>query len=182
MTRAVRDAALLLNVIAGLDERDLLSLPANPTDYLAGCEGGIRGLRVAWSPTLGCAKVDPEVIRITEAAARSFFEGTLGCQVEAADPGFESPQSSFAALWTMSYALQLQAVLSEWESPMDPDPVKLIRCTSRIGPADYGEALAKRLALWDTTRKFFDQFELLLAPTLPVPLFAVGAWRSRGYS
>jgi aspartyl-tRNA(Asn)/glutamyl-tRNA(Gln) amidotransferase subunit A len=179
MTRTVRDAALLLNVIAGPDERDLLSLPADPTDYLASCEGGIRGLRVAWSPTLGYAKVDPEVAKITEAAARS-FEGELGCQVDAADPGFESPQSSFAVLWTMSYALRLQASLPEWQSRMDPDLVALIRGVERFGPADYGKALAKRAVIWNITRKFFDQFDLLLTPTLPVPPFAVGLGAPEG--
>src|SRR4029077_5839800 len=89
MTRTVRDAALMLGAMAGPDERDLLSLPADPTDYLSACEGGIRGLRVAWSPALGYAKVDPEVARLTDAAAR-VFETDLGCKVEAADPGFES--------------------------------------------------------------------------------------------
>ena len=179
MTRTVRDAALLLNVIAGPDERDLLSLPADRKDYLAGCEGGIRGLRVAWSPTLGYAKVDPEVARITDAAARS-FEGELGCQVEAADPGFESPQGSFAVLWTMSYALRLQALLPEWESRMDADLVALIRGVERFGAADYGEALAKRAVIWNITRKFFDQFDLLLTPTLPVSPFAVGLGAPEG--
>ena len=179
MTRTVRDAALLLNVIAGPDERDLLSLPTDPKDYLASCEGGIRGLRVAWSPTLGYAKVDPEVARITDAAARS-FEGELGCRVDAADPGFESPKGSFAVLWTMSYALRLQALLPEWESRMDPDLVALIRGVERFGPADYGEALAKRAVIWNITRKFFDQFDLLLTPTLPVSPFAVGLGAPEG--
>lgn len=174
MTRTVRDAALLLNAIAGPDERDILSLPADPTDYLSSCEGGIRGLPVAWSATLGYAEVDPEVARITEVAARS-FESELGCEVEATDPGFESPRSWFAILWTMVYALRLEAFLPEWESRMDPDLVKLIKSAERFGPTDYGRALAQRFALWDTTRKFFDQYELLLTPTLPIPPFAV--WR-----
>ena len=60
MARTVRDAALMLNVIAGPDERDLVSLPADSTDYLSAWEGGIRGLRVAWSSALGYAKVDPQ--------------------------------------------------------------------------------------------------------------------------
>jgi Asp-tRNA(Asn)/Glu-tRNA(Gln) amidotransferase A subunit family amidase len=109
LTRTVHDAALLLNVIAGPDERDLLSLPADATDYLAACEGGVRGLRVAWSPTLGYAKVDPEVASVTEASAK-VFESSLGCKVEAADPGFESPWSMFSVLWTMNYALQLRTL------------------------------------------------------------------------
>jgi aspartyl-tRNA(Asn)/glutamyl-tRNA(Gln) amidotransferase subunit A len=119
MTRTVRDAALLLNSIAGPDERDLLSLPADPADYLSACEGGIRGLHVAWSPNLGYVKVDSEVAALTDAAAKS-FEKTLGCHVEATDPGFESPRGSFAILWTMSYALRFQKLLPEWASEWIP--------------------------------------------------------------
>lgn len=179
MTRTVRDAALLLSVIAGPDERDLLSLPADSADYLAACEGGIRGFRVAWSPTLGYAEVDREVASITDAAARS-FEKTLGCHVEVADPGFESHHRPFAVLWTMSYALRFQALLAEWGSRMDPDLVTLIERASRFGPSDFGEALARRSALWHTTREFFERFELLLSPTLPVPAFAAGRGAPEG--
>jgi aspartyl-tRNA(Asn)/glutamyl-tRNA(Gln) amidotransferase subunit A len=173
MTRTVHDAALMLTAMAGPDERDLLSLPADPTDYLAACEGGIRGLRVAWSPTLGYANVDPEVARLTDGAAK-VFESDLGCRVETVDPGFENPWSFFSVLWVTSYGLRLRALLSEWESRMDPDLVTLVRRCERLGPMDYGEALMKRAALWDITRKFFDQYNLLLTPTLPVPPFAAG--------
>lgn len=179
MTRTVRDAALLLGAIAGPDDRDLLSLPADATDYLAACEGGIRGLRVAWSPTLGYAKVDSEIASITDAAARS-FEKTLGCQVEVANPGFESQHHHFAILWTMSYALRFQASLAEWRSGMDPDLVTLIDGASRFGPNDFGEALARRSGLWDMTREFFERFELLLSPSLPVPAFAAGSGAPEG--
>ena len=171
MTRTVRDAALLLNAIAGADERDLLSLPADPTDYLVACGGGIRGFRVAWSPSLGYAKVDAEVASITDAAARS-FEKMLGCHLEVADPGFESPHSPFAILWTTSYALRFQALLPEWKSRMDPDLVTLIESASHFGPSHFAQALAGRSVLWQTTRAFFERFELLLTPTLPVPAFA----------
>jgi aspartyl-tRNA(Asn)/glutamyl-tRNA(Gln) amidotransferase subunit A len=179
MTRTVRDAALLLNVIAGPDDRDLLSLPAESTDYLAACEGGIRGLRVAWSPTLGYAKVNSEVAEIAGGAARS-FETTLGCHVEAVAPGFESPRRWFAKLWTTSYALRFRALLPEWESRMDPDLVTLIKEWPFGGPGDFAEAMAMRSELWNTTRAFFDRFELLLTPTLPVPAFSAGLGAPEG--
>jgi aspartyl-tRNA(Asn)/glutamyl-tRNA(Gln) amidotransferase subunit A len=70
--------------------------------------------------------------------------------------------------------LRLRALLPEWESRMDPDLVTLIRGAERLGPTTYGEALAKRNTLWDTVTNFFEQFELLLTPTLPVPPFAAG--------
>ena len=90
---------------------------------------------MAWSPTLGYAKVDPEVASVTEAAAK-VFESTLGCKVEAADPGFESPWSMFSVLWTMSYALRLRTFLPEWGNRMDPDLVTLIKGFERLGPAE----------------------------------------------
>ena len=173
MARTVPDAALMLKVVAGPDERDLYSLPADATDYLTACEGGIRGLRVAWSPALGYAKVDPQVATLTEAAAKN-FESSLGCKLDVADPGFESPWESLSVLMVMSIALPLRGFLPEWETRMDPALVKQIRNVERLGPTDFGEALAKRFALWDTTRKFFERFDLLLTPTVPIPAFEAG--------
>ena len=57
---------------------------------------------------------------------------------------------------------------------MDPDLVTLIEGASHFGPNDFGEALASRSALWHMTRPFFERFELLLLPSLPVPAFDAG--------
>src|SRR3990172_1719709 len=60
MTRTVTDAALMMNLSAGPDPRDQFSLPASPIDYVKALKGGIKGLRVAWVPDPGYAKlVDP---------------------------------------------------------------------------------------------------------------------------
>src|SRR5881227_1645810 len=61
MTRSVRDAAAMLNVLAGADPRDPYTLPPATRDYLAGIDDGVRGLRIAYSPDLGYARVDPEI-------------------------------------------------------------------------------------------------------------------------
>src|SRR5919108_2205766 len=53
ITRTLRDAALMLNVIAGPDPRDPISLDLPPRDWLAACEGDLKGLRVAWSADFG---------------------------------------------------------------------------------------------------------------------------------
>ena len=58
----------MLNSMVGADPRDLSSLPTVETDYLAGLDQGIQGLRVAWSPDWGYAAVDPEVRQIAAAA------------------------------------------------------------------------------------------------------------------
>ena len=46
MTRDVRDAALLLQAIAGHDPRDSTSANVEVQDYLAELEGGVRGVRI----------------------------------------------------------------------------------------------------------------------------------------
>ena len=173
MSRTVRDAALMLDVIAGPDERDLYSLPADATDYLPACEGGVRDLRVSWSSAFGYVKVDPQIAAVTQSAAK-VFESSLGCRIEAADPGFEDQWKPFSKLWVMSFGLRYRGFLPEWESRMDPDLVKLIRGIERLGPPDYAEALALRSVVWDATRKFFDRFDLLLTPTLPVSAWEAG--------
>src|SRR6185437_6523877 len=82
IARTVADAALMLDVMAGPDPRDPRSLPDTGERYLdAVCgEVSLDGRRVAWTPDLGFAPVDPEVRRICEDAL-AVFEG-LGCHVE----------------------------------------------------------------------------------------------------
>ena len=72
MTRTVRDAALMLDAIAGPDDRDRHSLPAAAASFLGRCEAGIAGLSVAWSADLGHARVDPEVADLCAEAAERF--------------------------------------------------------------------------------------------------------------
>ena len=80
IARTVRDAALLLGVMAGHDRRDAFGVAEPTPDFLAACDAGVEGLRIAWSPTLGYAQPEPEVAALCEAAARRFE--ALGCTVE----------------------------------------------------------------------------------------------------
>src|SRR5690349_5191999 len=80
MAREVRDAAAMLNVLARPDHRDPYGLPADGRDFLAGIDDGVQGLRIAYSPDLGYAKVDPEIAAACAAAAGQFT--ALGAAVE----------------------------------------------------------------------------------------------------
>lgn len=80
LTRTVRDAALALSVMAGYDPRDGYALAEPAPNVLAGLERGVKGFRIAWSPDLGFASVDPAVQRIAGRAAREVF-GHLGARV-----------------------------------------------------------------------------------------------------
>src|SRR6516162_3736765 len=80
MARTVGDAALMLNVLSQPDHRDSYALPPENRDYLDGLEDGVRGWRIAYSPTLGHAKVDPDIAAAVAGTARRFE--ALGFVVE----------------------------------------------------------------------------------------------------
>lgn len=168
----VRDAALMLNGMTGADRRDPFSLPADGTDYLAACDGGVRALRVAWSPTLGYAPVDSEVRALCERAARVFAD-ELGCEVEEADPGFANPAPHFKLLWACGLGAAVREYFPVWADRMDPGLVAMVREYDHATGAELAGAHAERLKLYDVLRRFFERYDLLLTPTMPTT-----AWRA----
>src|SRR3954466_4036292 len=80
ITRTVTDAALMLNVLALPDARDWHALPYESRDYRGRLEFGVRDLRIAYSPDLGYAEVDPEVLATVKKALGVFSD--LGARVE----------------------------------------------------------------------------------------------------
>jgi len=100
---------MLLNVISQPDARDWTSLPFDPRDYTVGISDGIRGLRVAFSPTLGYVKdVHPEVAAAVRESAEAL--GELGAHVEEVDPGFECPLEIMMKLWFVGSATLFNAM------------------------------------------------------------------------
>lgn len=79
LTRSVRDAALLLQVLAGYDELDPSSLNVPVDDYLTGIDTGVQGWRIAVLTGEYAWETDPEVLDIVREAAEVFK--TLGATV-----------------------------------------------------------------------------------------------------
>lgn len=171
MTRTVRDAALMLEVMAGPDDRDRHSLPSESGSYLAACEAPVRGLSVAWSPDLGYAALDAEVGRMTEEAA-TVFE-SLGCHVEAVNPGWANPEEIFGTLVAAETYAALADKIDAWRDRMDPTLVRFLERGREVTAVEYIRASHRRAAYWDEVRSFLARFDLLLTPTLAVPPFAV---------
>lgn len=96
-TMSVVDAALMMNVISLPDARDWTSLPYDAVNYVEHLDKGIQGLRIAYSPTLGYARVHPEVALSVKMAVKTLED--LGAQVEEIDPGFADPLDIITGLW-----------------------------------------------------------------------------------
>jgi aspartyl-tRNA(Asn)/glutamyl-tRNA(Gln) amidotransferase subunit A len=172
ITRTVRDAALVLDVIAGGDDRDRYSLPREAGSYLEACDQGIKGLHVAWSPDLGYAAVDPRVRALCENAAAEFEN--LGCHVEVVSPGWDDPEEAFGTLVAAQFYAHWSDHLPDDEARLDPTLVKFIRRGGAVTARQYVQAAERVRVLWADVNAFLARFDLLLTPVAGVPPFAAG--------
>jgi aspartyl-tRNA(Asn)/glutamyl-tRNA(Gln) amidotransferase subunit A len=169
LARTVRDAAAVLDVVAGGDDRDRESLPREAGSYVEACDGGIEGANVAWTPDLGYARVDPEMLEITGDAAAEFE--ALGCHVEVVNPGWENIEETFTTLVTAQFYAAWSDELPAAEARLDPGLVKLIRKGGAVTARDYLRACARVAEYWEEVRAFSERFDFLLTPTTAVAPF-----------
>ena len=171
MTRSVRDAALMLDVVAGADARDRLSWSSG-TNYLAATDGGIQGLKVAFSPDLGYATVDPGVKSAVAAAAQRFEE--LGCQLEEVNPGLPNPWEIVDLLWPSAMAGYFHGRFEEVADRLDPGMRRVVEQGRKTSAEALTAALLRRATYYDAMRRFMASYDLLLTPTLPQTAFPAG--------
>jgi aspartyl-tRNA(Asn)/glutamyl-tRNA(Gln) amidotransferase subunit A len=171
MSRTVADTALLLQVLAGPDPRDPVSMREPPPDYGQDLDGGVRGWRVGWSPDLGYAAVDPEVVEVTAQAARVFTE--LGATVEGAVLKLEDPFPAFWDLFATAAHTSYGHLLREHREELTQYGQLSLEHGSTVSGADYSRALLRVDQLRRQMETFFDQYDLLLTPTMAVPAFPV---------
>jgi len=173
ITRTVRDASAMLDIMAGPDDRDRSSLPAPGLSYLEACEGDINGLRVAWSPDLGYGRVDPEVKTICEEAAYTFKD--FGCTVEEAAPTWECPDQIFLNIIVPRMATWLEAELPEgFQEAMDPMLQVFLPLADQLTSRDAMRAHFGPDVIWDVLEPFFRTYDLWLTPTVAVPSYPLG--------
>jgi aspartyl-tRNA(Asn)/glutamyl-tRNA(Gln) amidotransferase subunit A len=172
MARTVADAALMLTVLCAPDRRDPYALPPEDTDYSDGIEGGVRGWRVAYSPTLGYAKVDPEIAAAVAEAARQFE--ALGAVVEEVGAIFPSPRDALFKLWASGAAKLLDAYPRDKRALVDPGRVATAVEGERISAVDYLGADLVRTALGQQMAQIHQKYDLLLTPMMPISALPVG--------
>ena len=174
ITRTVRDSALLLQVLAGPDGRDPGCMRVQPPDFVAALDQDVRGLRVAWSPDLGYAAVDPQVAAATSRGARVFEE--LGCTVEEVDVGLEDPFPTFWDIFSITGYTAYGHLLDAHSAELTEYARKTIERGRVMTVADYSRAQLDVLHLQARMEAFFERYDLLLTPTTAVTSFPVGKY------
>jgi len=177
MARTVADAALMLTVLAGFDDRDPWAVPRHHRDFSAGLERGVAGLRIGYSATLGYARrVDPDVRAALDQAAARF--AALGARVDEVDPGFADPRDAFMTLWTSGAAKVVGDIPEAERANMDPGLLASARLGAAKSAVDYLAADAVRNELGQVMIRFHRRYDLLMTPTVAVPARRIGEDRA----
>ena len=197
MTRDVRDAALLLQAIAGHDPNDSTSANVEVPDYLANLEDGVEGLRIGVVPELMGEGIEPGAREVVESIARGLE--SAGAEVgEASLPhsGYGLPayyiiapaevSSNLARFDGVRYGLRVPAdgvhemYRKTREAGFGDEAKRRIMLgtyalSSGYYDAYYAQAQKVRTRIIEDVRAAFSRYDVLISPTSPSVAFELGA-------
>ena len=174
MARTVEDAALLFMACAGYDARDPYSVAGPVPDLLAACKQDVKGLRIAYSPTLGYARPrrrgaarrrGGRAKQFERSAARSIWSSGCSSAIRSTSGrrnSMPAPARGCGRSWKSKREL------------IDPAVADILEQALRQDLRDYYGKVFERYALRDRLRPFFERYDMLLSPVLPVTSLDVG--------
>tara|TARA_R110002051_G_scaffold83393_1_gene148015 strand:- start:354666 stop:355745 length:1080 start_codon:yes stop_codon:yes gene_type:complete len=174
ITRSVRDSALLFDLLSGPDPLDHQSLPAVQRSCLEACDEPLPVLRIAFCPTLFNVDVDPQVAAAV-ASTVDKAASELGCVVDCLSLDWQDPVSIFETLWVTGRGIAYGDALKDRMHELDPGFARLITASARYQLSDYLDAMKKRAAFASQVHMLFEQYDLLITPTVPVLPFPADA-------
>ena len=171
MGRTVGDVALMLDAQAGSYLADPMSLPAPRKSFVEAVDDPTPPSRVAYSPDLGITPVDSEVAEICRAAADRFAD--IGADVEEAAPDLGDAEWTFQTLRGAQFVAAYDSLLRERRSELKEDLIWNIEHGLALSPQEIARAELERGALINRVARFFDDYDLLVCPTVLAPPFDV---------
>ena len=179
MTRSAADAAAMLGVIAGADLRDPTALQAPVPDYLAECGRSIRGLTVGIDRNFTRDGIDAEVVAAVDAVEQVL--ASLGARVrEVTMPPTAKLVRGWIPFCSVETALAHRDTYPARKAEYGPDLAALIEQGRSLSGFELGDIYHDRLVFSGALQALFADVDLLLVPTVPVPIPSLGKMTEYG--
>jgi amidase len=170
MARTVGDAALMLSVMAGSDDRAPLSYPVDTREFLGAVKApSVKGWRVAWTPDLGLVEIEDEIRARFEEAVAAFR--SLGARVEAAGPDLSDVPEIVRLTRGFLMVARHADKLPQWRAVLQQGLVENTEQGLALTPREVAEGELLRTRQWQRLQGFFEGRDLLITPTMAVPAF-----------
>ena len=168
MCRYVHDVALMMNILAGYDPRDVHSVNQPVPDYADGIDQPIRGRRAGVPKQHFFENLDSEVERVVREAIK-VLEG-LGVEIVELDlPSAPAGHEVTLTLLTAEAGQFHQQRLAAHRENYGVDVRELLEDGLALSATDYVEAIRIREIAKREFAQAFDQVDCILSPTAPVP-------------
>ena len=170
LTRTVKDAALYLDCVSGYHPSDPDSLSSPEYSFLQCIENIPINLKIAFSPTLGYARVEKDVMSLVEKAATSFEE--MGHKIELWQGSLPDTGDTWSKLFNCDLYAQLYHDLDKNREKMGKTLVNSLDQIKLCSIDDFIKAQEVRTQLNEIMEDLFESFDLLITPTMPTEAFA----------
>ncbi|GAB7066311.1 amidase [Mycobacterium hodleri] len=176
MARTVGDVGLMLSVIAGAHASDPMTLSEDPSGFADVAPAELRGLRVAWAPTLsGRVPVQAEVLSVLDDAV-SVFEAA-GAHVAHACPDLDGADFVFRTLRAAEFDFAWGELVERQPDAVKADIAWNVERGRGLSGREVTRAVAELTRLQRAADAFFDDYDVLLAPVAQLPPFdATWTW------
>jgi aspartyl-tRNA(Asn)/glutamyl-tRNA(Gln) amidotransferase subunit A len=167
MTRTVRDAALLLQVMAGYDPEDTASTDVSVEDYAEAFAVKTSSLRIGIARAHFYEGLHPEVQEAMDSAL------TVLRQLTSSPREVETPPASDpTVLRAEAYSYHRESAVRT-PALFQPETLRRIRGGAEIDTAAYVNARRQLDQLRRSAPGIFNTVDLLITPTTPVPPFLI---------
>jgi len=197
LTRTVKDAAFMLNLVSGIDPNDNTTIDNKNTNYLSGIETGIEGKKIGIIKEMIGDGIDSSVLSATKDAISKLE--SLGAICE--EISLEMVKFSVAAYYTITateagsnlarydnlrygYDFPLEgyefnSYISKARRNFGPEVTRRMILGGFVPSAGHAgkyflKALKVKSKLTKEINNAFKQFDLLISPTVPVLPFKIG--------
>jgi len=173
LTRTVKDAALMLEAMAGPDRVDPHSLGLPAPDFMSGAraEGDLKGLRIAWRPLLGNSILAREVRAACETALAAFAE--LGAVVEPVADDFASTEPIWLVLTQSFWNARFRRYVPEFGARMSETLLRQMDNGAGLSAVALQQAMFERTRIFREVEAWFEDCDIVATPTLSRTALAI---------
>lgn len=176
LTRYVEDAALFLDILSQPSTNDPFALPNTETDFRSATHQPVSGFDIAYSPDLGLYEIDRRVSDVVDDAVYEFE--TAGATVSEVELEFRHSRDEivevFNTMFDVYFAYQAAYEIDSLPEHMDavtPEIARSIRNGNNVSAVEYRGTEHIRTEVFNTIQQVFEDYDLLVSPTLAVPPF-----------
>jgi amidase len=164
IARSAYDAAVMLQAMAGFDERDPTTSREPVPDYLADIEGGFTGLVIGVDPRWNSFGTDAATQRVVAEAVETCR--AAGARIEEVHfPDAESIVASWTPLCGIEVAVAHEATYPSQKDRYGPALARLIELGRSLSAMDYQRIVLARLDFSGRVQSLFEDIDLLLIPS-----------------